>query len=153
MSLTKLYLAGKIKLFPARESLVSDIPAGDRKIVNIFLQCTIFFRRAGTRAPVRRAGPGTAVSSGWRQSARTGSTTIKVGSSESDEVSLFGSGSSFELPKHLQRGHFFWGGRGGGAFSPSWIWIRNQKIFRVDPDLFRIRSFAGFLYLFNEILL
>ncbi len=25
--------AGKIKLFPASESLVSDIPAGDRKIV------------------------------------------------------------------------------------------------------------------------
>jgi hypothetical protein len=39
MSLTKLSLAGKIKLFPARESLVNDIPAGDRKTANIFLQC------------------------------------------------------------------------------------------------------------------
>ncbi len=28
-----------IKLFPARESLVSDIPAGDLKIDNLFLQC------------------------------------------------------------------------------------------------------------------
>jgi hypothetical protein len=28
-----------IKLFPARESLVSDIPAGDRKTANLFLQC------------------------------------------------------------------------------------------------------------------
>jgi hypothetical protein len=32
---------GKIKLFPVRESLVSDIPAGDRKIVNLFLQCAV----------------------------------------------------------------------------------------------------------------
>ncbi len=30
---------GKIKLFQARESSVSYIPAGDRKIVNLFLQC------------------------------------------------------------------------------------------------------------------
>ncbi len=29
-------LAGIIKLFPARESLVSDIPAGDEKIANLF---------------------------------------------------------------------------------------------------------------------
>jgi hypothetical protein len=38
MSLTKLYLAGKnkIKLFPARERLVSDFPAGDRKLVTFF---------------------------------------------------------------------------------------------------------------------
>jgi hypothetical protein len=28
-----------IKLFPARESLVSDIPAGDGKNNNLFLQC------------------------------------------------------------------------------------------------------------------
>jgi len=27
------------KLFPARESLVSDIPAGDRKSLNLYLQC------------------------------------------------------------------------------------------------------------------
>jgi hypothetical protein len=30
---------GIIKLFPARESLVSDIAAGDGKIANLFLQC------------------------------------------------------------------------------------------------------------------
>jgi hypothetical protein len=30
---------GIIKLFPARESLVSDIPAGDGKTANLFLQC------------------------------------------------------------------------------------------------------------------
>ncbi len=29
------------RVFPARESLVSDIPAGDRKIANLFLQCTL----------------------------------------------------------------------------------------------------------------
>jgi len=29
----------RIKLFPARESSVSDIPAGDEKIANLFLQC------------------------------------------------------------------------------------------------------------------
>jgi len=28
------------KLFPARESLVSDIPAGDGKLLNLFLQCS-----------------------------------------------------------------------------------------------------------------
>jgi hypothetical protein len=32
-------LTGIIKLFPPRESLVSDIPAGDRKTANLFLQC------------------------------------------------------------------------------------------------------------------
>jgi hypothetical protein len=32
-------LAGIIELFPARERLVSGIPAGDRKIGNLFLQC------------------------------------------------------------------------------------------------------------------
>ena len=31
----------KIKLFPARESLVSDIPSEDEKIANLFLQCDI----------------------------------------------------------------------------------------------------------------
>jgi hypothetical protein len=36
MSLTKLSLAGINKLFPARESLVRDIPAGDREIANLF---------------------------------------------------------------------------------------------------------------------
>jgi hypothetical protein len=30
---------GIIKLFPARESLVSDIPARDGKIIDLFLQC------------------------------------------------------------------------------------------------------------------
>jgi hypothetical protein len=32
-----------IKLFPPRESWVSDIPAGDGKIANLCLQCTILF--------------------------------------------------------------------------------------------------------------
>jgi hypothetical protein len=31
---------GKIKLFPTRESLVSNIPAGVGKTLNLFLQCT-----------------------------------------------------------------------------------------------------------------
>jgi hypothetical protein len=43
MSLTKLSLGGKnlykTSLFPPRESLVSDIPAGDGKMANLFLQC------------------------------------------------------------------------------------------------------------------
>ncbi len=33
---------GKIKLFPARESLVSDIPAWDWKNFHLFLQCRVF---------------------------------------------------------------------------------------------------------------
>ncbi len=36
MSLTKLFWKGIIKLFPAGESLVSDIQAGDGKIANHF---------------------------------------------------------------------------------------------------------------------
>ncbi len=36
MSLTKLSLAEIIKLFPARESLVSDISAGDVKNYKLF---------------------------------------------------------------------------------------------------------------------
>jgi hypothetical protein len=32
-----------IKIFLARESLVSDIPDGDGKIFNIFYQCTSFY--------------------------------------------------------------------------------------------------------------
>jgi hypothetical protein len=43
MSLTKLSLGGKndvmYTLFPPRESLVSDIPAGDGNIEKLFLQC------------------------------------------------------------------------------------------------------------------
>jgi hypothetical protein len=39
MSLTKLFLGGNNLIFPARESLVSDIQAGDGKIANLFLQC------------------------------------------------------------------------------------------------------------------
>ncbi len=41
MSSFNLHLTGIIKLFPARESLVSDIPAVDRKAANLFLQCII----------------------------------------------------------------------------------------------------------------
>jgi hypothetical protein len=43
MSLTKLSLAGNNLIIPGqRESLVSDIPAGDWKIANIFLPCGKF---------------------------------------------------------------------------------------------------------------
>jgi hypothetical protein len=43
MSLTKLSLAGNNLIIPGRRaSLVSDIPAGDGKIANLFLQCTVF---------------------------------------------------------------------------------------------------------------
>jgi hypothetical protein len=35
--------SGIIKLFPARESLVSDIPAGDRKIANLFYSVGTFW--------------------------------------------------------------------------------------------------------------
>ncbi len=41
MPITKSLCPGIIKLFPARESLVSDIPVGDGKIDNLFLQCII----------------------------------------------------------------------------------------------------------------
>jgi hypothetical protein len=41
------------KLFPARESLVSDIPAGDGKIINLF------YSVAGTRAGIGRMVMGT----------------------------------------------------------------------------------------------
>jgi hypothetical protein len=37
--ITKLSMAGNNLIIPARESLVSDIPAGDRKIINLFFQC------------------------------------------------------------------------------------------------------------------
>jgi hypothetical protein len=30
----------RLAILPARESLVSDIPAGDGKLANLFLQCT-----------------------------------------------------------------------------------------------------------------
>jgi hypothetical protein len=36
MSLTKLPLGREFRLFPARESFLSDIPDGDRKIANFF---------------------------------------------------------------------------------------------------------------------
>jgi hypothetical protein len=38
MSFTKLSLTGIININPAGECLVSDIPAGDGKIVHLFLQ-------------------------------------------------------------------------------------------------------------------
>jgi len=38
-ALTKLSWPGINKVFPARESLVSDIPAGDGKNYNLFFQC------------------------------------------------------------------------------------------------------------------
>ncbi len=44
MSLTKLSLAGNSLIIPARESLVSDFPVGNGKIVNLFLQCICLYR-------------------------------------------------------------------------------------------------------------
>jgi hypothetical protein len=41
MSLTKLSLAWKNQIIRARESLVSDIPAGDGKIVKKIVQCSM----------------------------------------------------------------------------------------------------------------
>jgi hypothetical protein len=35
---------GKIKLFPAGDSLVGNITAGDGKVINLFLQCTCVFK-------------------------------------------------------------------------------------------------------------
>jgi hypothetical protein len=35
----------RLAIFPTRESLVSDIPAGDGKIANLFSQCNIEKRR------------------------------------------------------------------------------------------------------------
>ncbi len=32
-------LAGQFNFFPARQSSVSDIPAGDRNVAELFLQC------------------------------------------------------------------------------------------------------------------
>jgi hypothetical protein len=44
MSLTELFLGGNndvmYKLFPPRESLVRDIPAGDGNIEKLFLRCS-----------------------------------------------------------------------------------------------------------------
>jgi hypothetical protein len=45
MSQTRLSQAGKIKLSPARESLVSDFPAGDGEITYLFLQCRVRFKK------------------------------------------------------------------------------------------------------------
>ncbi len=39
MSLIKLSLDGKNKIILAQEELISDIPAGDGKTANPFLQC------------------------------------------------------------------------------------------------------------------
>jgi hypothetical protein len=41
MSRTKLSLAGNNSIIPGQKSLVSDIPARDRKMYNIFLQCIL----------------------------------------------------------------------------------------------------------------
>jgi hypothetical protein len=47
MSLTKLSLNGNILIIPARESLVSDIPAGDGKTANLFYSATYLEERSG----------------------------------------------------------------------------------------------------------
>jgi hypothetical protein len=41
MSLTNLFLAGNILIIPRQGEFGYDIPAGDGKIANFFLQCTI----------------------------------------------------------------------------------------------------------------
>jgi hypothetical protein len=46
MSLTKLSLAGNNQILPGQEEfMVSDIPAGDGNIANLFLQCPSYLRR------------------------------------------------------------------------------------------------------------
>jgi hypothetical protein len=40
MSLTKLSLGGNYQIISPRDSLLNDIPAGDRKMAKLFLQCT-----------------------------------------------------------------------------------------------------------------
>ncbi len=51
MSLTKLSLGGNnlymTSLFPPRESLVSDIPAGDGNIEKLFLRCKLILGTVG----------------------------------------------------------------------------------------------------------
>jgi hypothetical protein len=42
MSLTKLSLAGNNSIFPGQGEFVTDIPAGDVKTTNLFLQCISF---------------------------------------------------------------------------------------------------------------
>jgi hypothetical protein len=37
---------GIIKVFSARESLVSEIPVGDEKTINLFLQCIVSWGRS-----------------------------------------------------------------------------------------------------------
>ncbi len=41
MSLTKLSLAGNNLIIPGQTEFVRDIPTGDRKTANLFLQCTL----------------------------------------------------------------------------------------------------------------
>jgi hypothetical protein len=54
---TKLSLGGNndviTELFLPRGSLVSDIPAGDGKLVNLFLRCTYILIGFGLRTAVR----------------------------------------------------------------------------------------------------
>ncbi len=57
MSLTKLSLGGNDLIIPApRESLVSDIPAGDGNVANLFLQCSLQFSSRRTLRKRTRAG-------------------------------------------------------------------------------------------------
>jgi hypothetical protein len=51
MSLTKLSLGGNYYIIPVRESLVSDIPAGDGKNYNLFYS-VIIYRPSITKVPV-----------------------------------------------------------------------------------------------------
>jgi hypothetical protein len=58
MSLTKLFLGGNYdityNLFLPRESLVSDIPAGDGNIEKLFLRCNFAKTKVLKKAKVAR---------------------------------------------------------------------------------------------------
>ncbi len=56
---TNQTLSGRelLNYFPAGESLVSDIPAGDGKIVNLFLQCRSKFTAGQTAAECAEGHP------------------------------------------------------------------------------------------------
>jgi hypothetical protein len=56
-----------IKLFPARESLVSDIPAEDGKISNLFLQCNLYLSPLSLRYSTLHF-TGLLVTTEWRSS-------------------------------------------------------------------------------------
>jgi hypothetical protein len=89
MPLTKLYLGGNYdviyELFLPRESLVSDIPAGDGNIEKLFLRYTvIFFRHVNSSKNISNSRVDSSTRDNWnigecqQQNARThGNTSIR----------------------------------------------------------------------------